>query len=468
MNRQKLIQLGVPEECCADAIEGVRLVASQNTDGVDKASLSLVISEVLDEPDHYVNDKFWSKLAKSVIEERDFIKPDPAPYQVWGEDIEAGAISQMEQAVQLPMAVRGAMMADSHQGYGLNIGGVLALDNAVVPYAVGVDISCMVKVSVLDLPVNLFEKQNDRLCKAVERSTLFGTGPSGCYEGKEKHNHDVLDDDRWQDTKLLKSLKDGAHNQLGTSGSGNHFCDMGILTIDSENELGLSAGQYVAVLTHSGSRGAGYKVCQKYSKIAESKLPKRWRDFVRFAWLDMDSEDGQEYWMSMNLMADFASANHACIHKRLAKNLGAKVLTSVENSHNLAWKETHENKEVIVHRKGATPAGKGVLGVIPGSMGTPAYVVRGLGSVDSMDSASHGAGRVMSRTKAKDTFAYGDEIRRLAAQGVRVLSAGADEVPGVYKKIDEVMAYQQDLVEAISRFDPKVVKMCGDGSKAED
>jgi tRNA-splicing ligase RtcB len=188
----------------------------------------------------------------------------------------------------------------------------------------------------------------------------------------------------------------------------------------------------------------------------------------RLAWLDLDTEEGQEYWAAMNLMGRFAAANHAIIHKNLSKLLGAQVLGDVENHHNFAWKEVHNGKELIVHRKGATPAGKGVLGVIPGSMASPAFVVRGLGNPDSLNSASHGAGRVMSRKKAGEKYNWKAVQKDLEKKGVRVLSAGADEVPGVYKDINEVMAEQSDLVEIVARFDPKIVKMCGDGSKAED
>jgi tRNA-splicing ligase RtcB len=140
----------------------------------------------------------------------------------------------------------------------------------------------------------------------------------------------------------------------------------------------------------------------------------------------------------------------------------------VENHHNFAWKEMHGDKELIVHRKGATPAGVGVLGVIPGSMADPAFVVRGKGHPESFDSASHGAGRRMSRTKALDMYNFKAVKNDLAAKGISIISAGADEVPGVYKNIVEVMDEQQDLVEIVARFDPKIVKMCGDGSKAED
>ncbi len=233
-------------------------------------------------------------------------------------------------------------------------------------------------------------------------------------------------------------------------------------------EIGLAPGRYVALLSHSGSRGVGAAVCSVYSSIARSRLPKKFEDVGRLAWLDLDTEAGQEYWAAMNLMGDYAAANHDVIHKLVTKLLGAGVVAGVENHHNFAWKETHGGREVIVHRKGATPAGAGVLGIIPGSMATPAFVVRGKGVAESFHSAAHGAGRRMSRRQAKQKYTWKAVQNNLAKRGVTVLSAGADEVPGVYKNIEDVMSSQQDLVETIARFDPKIVKMCGDGSRAED
>jgi tRNA-splicing ligase RtcB (3'-phosphate/5'-hydroxy nucleic acid ligase) len=188
----------------------------------------------------------------------------------------------------------------------------------------------------------------------------------------------------------------------------------------------------------------------------------------RLAWLDMNTQEGREYWAAMNLMGDYAAANHAVIHRNVAKLLGSEVIAGVENHHNFAWKERHRGEDVYVHRKGATPAGRGVLGVIPGSMGDPGYVVRGLGNSDSLYSASHGAGRCMSRTAAKSKYNFRAVQKDLERKGIKVLSAGSDEVPGVYKNIEAVMREQQDLVEVVARFDPKIVKMCGDGSAAED
>ena len=170
----------------------------------------------------------------------------------------------------------------------------------------------------------------------------------------------------------------------------------------------------------------------------------------------------------MNLMGEYAAANHDVIHRLVSKLLGARIIAGVENHHNFAWKELHGGRELIVHRKGATPAGDGVLGVIPGSMASPAFVVRGLGNADSLNSASHGAGRRMSRKQAKDKYNWKAVQKDLEKKGVKVLSAGADEVPGVYKDIEDVMREQADLVAVVARFDPRIVKMCSDGSQAED
>jgi tRNA-splicing ligase RtcB len=170
----------------------------------------------------------------------------------------------------------------------------------------------------------------------------------------------------------------------------------------------------------------------------------------------------------MELMGKYAAANHEMIHKKISKALGAKVLAGVENHHNFAWKEQHGGREVIVHRKGATPAGPGVLGVIPGSMAAPGFVVRGKGEQQSLESASHGAGRRMSRTAARETFRWNQFKDLFAEAGVQLLSAGIDEAPGAYKDIHSVMAAQEDLVEVVARFDPKIVKMADAGEKPED
>jgi tRNA-splicing ligase RtcB len=196
------------------------------------------------------------------------------------------------------------------------------------------------------------------------------------------------------------------------------------------------------------------------------------KEHRHLAWLAMDSAEGQEYWAAMELMGHYAAANHALIHHHLGRHLGLRVLLDVENHHNFAWKERHViqgvEREVVVHRKGATPAGTGVLGIIPGSMATPGFLVRGRGSVESLASAAHGAGRLMSRSKAKETFEWEKVNRVLKERGVKLISAGLDEVPMVYKDIHQVMAAQSDLVEVLGTFNPRLVKMAPHGERAED
>jgi RNA-splicing ligase RtcB len=235
---------------------------------------------------------------------------------------------------------------------------------------------------------------------------------------------------------------------------------------------GLEPGTYLALLSHSGSRGTGAAVCDHYSKLAFSQFPGLPSELKRLAWLSLDSQEGQEYWAAMELMGRYAAANHALIHKHVAANLGAEVLLDLENHHNFAWKERHAingvEREVIVHRKGATPAGQGVLGIIPGSMASPGFVVSGKGNAESLNSASHGAGRVMSRTQANKTFEWKKVNAILREKGVTLISAGLDEVPMVYKNIHEVMAAQHDLVTILGQFDPKLVKMAPHWERAED
>ncbi len=237
------------------------------------------------------------------------------------------------------MAAAAALMPDAHVGNGLPIGGVLALDNAVVPYAVGVDIACRMKLSVLDMPAwTLTDRlKYEAFVQALERGTRFGVG--SVHEKRQEHS--VMDAD-WSVTRVTRENKDKAWKQLGTSGSGNHFVEFGLLTlVDADAELGLAAGEYVALLSHSGSRGTGAAVCSTYSAIARAHLPKKHESFGRLAWLDLDTEAGQQYWAAMNLMGDYAAANHDVLHRLVTRLLGAKIIAGVENHHNFAWKEVH-------------------------------------------------------------------------------------------------------------------------------
>ncbi|MCG8584139.1 MAG: RtcB family protein [Pirellulales bacterium] len=463
MNSRQLQKLGVPEFCIKEAIQAVSLFAQSGS--ARARNVKQAIKFVLAAPDEFIGDKHFGTLAQAIIDDRDFTPAEPITYRTWGADgIDEQSHSQMRQACSLPVARGAALMPDAHVGYGLPIGGVLACENAVIPYAVGVDIACRMKLSVLDMPTWTIKDKFNLYREALEGGTRFGVGA----RYKQPKSHAVMDQD-WTVSKITRERKDRAWQQLGTSGSGNHFVEFGLLSLtERDDELDLDPGEYVALMSHSGSRGAGAAVCSTYSAIAQSRLPKRYEELGRLAWLDLDSQEGQEYWAAMNLMGDYAAANHDVIHKSVTKLLGAQIVSGVENHHNFAWKEEHGGRDLVVHRKGATPAAEGELGVIPGSMADPAFVVRGRGNAESLRSASHGAGRRMSRKKAKEKYTWRAVKNSLEDRGVRVLSAGADEVPGVYKNIEDVMREQADLVDIVARFDPKIVKMCDDGSKPED
>ncbi|EDY18780.1 protein of unknown function UPF0027 [Chthoniobacter flavus Ellin428] len=467
MNIQDLLRLGVPQ---GDAIQlansHMRRLFAQ---GLDRAQVEADIFGIVADPPAYFADDVRAPLARAIYRPPFTPRAELAPWRQWGEGLEAEAVKQMANACALPVAVAGALMPDAHVGYGLPIGGVLATDNAVIPYAVGVDIACRMKLTVYDRKGNTIAGQRDRLANILESETRFGMG---CVF-KQRREHDVMDED-WTVSPVTQRLRDKAWSQLGTSGSGNHFVEFGAFTADAAQAeaFGIEPGEHVALLSHSGSRGTGAQVCDVYSKRAMARHEHLPKELKHLAWLSLDDADGQEYWAAMNLMGRYAAANHALIHKHIAKKLGADAILDIENHHNFAWKERHvvngEEREVIVHRKGATPAGAGVLGIIPGSMASPGYVVRGKGSPESLLSASHGAGRVMSRTKALQSFTWSAVKKQLAAAGVELLSAGLDEVPGVYKDIAQVMAAQTDLVDVLGRFDPKLVKMCPAGERAED
>jgi tRNA-splicing ligase RtcB len=273
--------------------------------------------------------------------------------------------------------------------------------------------------------------------------------------------HEVMDRKEFDESGVLKSLQDRAWRQLGSSGSGNHFVEWGVVEINEKDIVfGIDAGIYLGLLSHSGSRALGAGVANHFTKLAKEKrrLP---GEAVNLAWLLLDEAEGVEYWMAMNLSGDYASACHHIIHQKIAKQLGRAPISMVENHHNFAWKETLEGREVIVHRKGATPAGKDVLGIIPGSMTAPGFIVKGKGETASVNSASHGAGRAMSRTSALKTVTHSQLNEVLAKHGVKLLGGGLDEAPFAYKDIHEVMKAQNSLVETVGLFYPKIVKMDG-------
>ena len=395
------------------------------------------------------------------------IRNTPVPYQVWGKEIEKDALEQMRRAALLPVSIKGALMPDAHPGYGLPIGGVLAVENAVIPYAVGVDIACRMKMTVFNVSPHVLEQKRGKIREILEASTRFGTG--GTWD--QRHDHPVMSDSTWKEIPIVRANKDTAWQQLGTSGSGNHFVEFGELIVttpitgeDSEQGEGSRAfgkippGNYLAVLSHSGSRHLGAAIAEHYTQLAMQSHPDLASEYKHLSWLDMNGY-GAEYWAAMNLAGRYASANHAIIHRLLADKLRFEVLGGVENHHNFAWKEQVDGQELIVHRKGATPAGENVYGVIPGSMTAPGFVVLGKGKPESINSASHGAGRRMSRKAALNTFSWDQVEHKLKNAGVELVSADLDEAPGAYKDIHEVMEAQQDLVQPVAEFRPRLVKM---------
>jgi tRNA-splicing ligase RtcB len=465
MKKRELYNLGVPAGKPME--RALDLLRRWSEAGMSKHDMRSRMVPVTKSPEAYLEDPDLGPFAAALVagaeaRARYEQREDPAPYERWGDNLDTGSVQQMEHACQLPVAVAGALMPDAHLGYGLPIGGVLATRNAVIPYAVGVDIACRMKMTVLDMPVSAIRSEEDHLRDVLKNETRFGIGAGF----RRKRDHAVLEED-WAVSPVTEQNRDKAWKQLGSSGSGNHFVEFGTLTLDEE-DLGLKPGAYFALLSHSGSRGTGAGVAQHYSRAAMDAHPELPRELRHLAWLDLDSDLGREYWAAMELMGKYAAANHELIHHHVARALGVEVLLDLENHHNFAWKENHFGEEVIVHRKGATPAGEGVLGIIPGSMATPGYVCRGKGSVAAMDSASHGAGRAMSRTASKQQFNWDQANAFLKERDVVLISAGLDEVPMAYKDIEQVMAAQQDLVDVVARFDPKLVKMAPAGERPED
>lgn len=461
-----LIKLGFPEGKVVGLAINTALKYFRRS---EKEEIFAMLKSVLTNPKEFVEDPIWRNVAMALIPSEkksrvhELLK-NRIHYPIYGAaEIEEGARNQMEIAMKLPVTVAGALMPDAHQGYGLPIGGVLATHNAVIPYGVGVDIGCRMCMTAYPLDEKFLESNRNNLKRILVDNTCFGRETF-----KRPKDHEVLSRRLFDEIAVMKKLKERAAMQIGSSGSGNHFVEFGLIELYANNVWKKAPGKYLATLSHSGSRGLGAEIARHYTRLAKAicQLP---GEAANLAWLDLNSEAGQEYWMAMNLAGDYASANHQHIHERIGEALGMEEMFKVENHHNFAWKEKGINgAEVIVHRKGATPAGDGILGIIPGSMTAPGFVVRGKGNSDALNSASHGAGRVMSRSAAKKTFTNKMVKEELQKAGVDLIGGGLDEAPMAYKDIRKVMRYQDDLVEVLGEFSPKIVRMCGDDSPAED
>jgi tRNA-splicing ligase RtcB len=435
----------------------------------DKALVVEILKVISKEPEKFIDDPVFSPLAAklttasrvkcNIAEDEIKLNREVRAYAVFGpRGIEPEAIAQMETAMQLPVTLSGALMADAHSGYGLPIGGVLATRNAIIPFGVGMDIGCRMCLSVYDLPPAFIDNNRKTLKQMLIENTRFG---HAIFSGRKEHP--VMDRKEFSEISYLRGQKDKAYEQLGTSGHGNHFVDIGIANFTEDDvQLKIAKGEYVGILSHSGSRNIGAGIAQYYTGIARRmrKLPK---GAINLAWLDLDEEEGQEYWMAMNLAGDYSAANHQIVHEKLSAALKEKPILRIENHHNFAWKEKlADGTTAIVHRKGATPAHTGVFGIIPGSMTSQGFIVRGKGNLASLCSASHGAGRMMSRAAARTRFSARHLKEILKRAGVELLGGGTDEAPGAYKDIHSVMDNQRELVEIMGTFTPKIVRMSDD------
>lgn len=385
-----------------------------------------------------------------------------APIKYFGEpgiDFEQGVVDQIVKAARLPVAVRAAVMPDGHIGYALPIGGVIALDNAVSPSFVGYDIACRMTLSILDLTPPEFLRMRYDFASTMKGVTSFGVG-SG-FKGQEQRDHPVLSDPLWKEIPQLKALRDLAHTQLGSSGGGNHFFDALIGEVLADADwMPLPVGsKFVAIMTHSGSRGTGHHLATYFQTLAAQETHAEYAGIPGgYEWLSLDHEAGKTYWAVMELMGRYAQANHHLIHDQFLMHQGLRAIARWENHHNFAFRENG----LIIHRKGATPAEKGRIGIIPGSSGTASYLVEGLGNADSLNSSSHGAGRPRSRSESRRKHDEGAFRRRMKEMDVLSFGVEPDETFLAYKDIERVMALQDgQLVRKIARLLPSIVVMGG-------
>ncbi len=375
------------------------------------------------------------------------ITTEKYPIKLWLDDIEDGALEQAKNLANLPFVFKHiAIMSDCHQGYGMPIGGVMATRGVVIPSAVGVDIGC----GVCSVKTSLTEIEG--LVGLVER--IRELIPVGFNKHEEPQDEALMPLSTMDDSyyRVIHKEYENALKSLGTLGGGNHFI-----------EIQKGSDGYIWIMLHSGSRNLGYKIAKHYNKLAvqlndrwHSQVPKKWG----LAFLPLDTQEGQDYLREMNYAVEYALSNRKLMMGRIMSLIPAIFGEMINIAHNYAQLENHFSQNVMVHRKGATLARKGMLGIIPGSQGTKSYIVEGLGNKDSFQSCSHGAGRVMGRKQAQRELNLEDEIRKLNEQGIvhnlRVVG-DLDEASGAYKPIEEVMGNQKDLVQVKVELTPLAV-----------
>lgn len=381
------------------------------------------------------------------------VSTEKVPIKMWLDDIEDGALAQAKNLANLPFIFKHvAIMPDAHQGYGMPIGGVMATEGVIIPNAVGVDIGCGVRA----MRTSIYETC---LTEDVLKKIMSGIRER-IPVGFNKHKDVQVEVGRRMPLKdfrdpVIDKEYNNALKSIGTLGGGNHFI-----------ELQLDNAGILWIMIHSGSRNLGYKVAKHYNEVAIEAnkdhliVPEKWE----LAGLLADTDIAHQYLRAMNFCRNYARANRELmmcnVKIAIDKVLGQGVLhvhESVDIPHNYVRLEEHFGKLVWIHRKGATAASKGKKGIIPGSQGTCSYIVKGTGCEDSFKSCSHGAGRLMSRTKAKKTLDLAEEQEKLNSQciihGIRS-AKDLDEAAGAYKDIDVVMSNQEDLVEILYKLRP--------------
>lgn len=372
--------------------------------------------------------------------------------------MEYGALEQAKNLANLPFAFKHiAIMPDTHQGFGMPIGGVLATEGVVIPNAVGVDIGCgmcAVKTSLTDIDKETLKRIMGEIRKVI---------PVGFNKHKEEQEAKLLPVMNWNKNDITLKEIENARKSLGTLGGGNHFI-----------EIQKGRDGHIWIMIHSGSRNLGKQVADYYNKVA-IELNKKWHSYQgkELAFLPVDSEEGQAYLREMEYCVEFALANRKLMMDRVKEifyktdmtqngvsRLSIKFDQMINIAHNYASLENHFGKDVWVHRKGATSAKEGEIGIIPGSQGTKSYIVEGLGNKESFMSCSHGAGRKMSRTQAINGLDLEKEIKILddlgIIHGIRS-KKDLDEAPSSYKDIDVVMENQKDLVKVLIELTPLAV-----------
>ncbi len=379
------------------------------------------------------------------------------PIKSWVTDLEDGALDQAKNLSNLPFAFKHiSLMPDAHQGFGMPIGGVMATDKVVIPNAVGVDIGCGMCAVKTSIKKENFDTDTLKKIMGEIRKTI----PVGfSHRQKECLIKEMPSLEDKPNLMIVEREYLSARKQLGTLGGGNHFI-----------EIQKGDDEFIWIMIHSGSRNIGLKVAKHYNDIAK-ELNKKWHSGIPpshdLAFLPLDSQEGKDYLKEMEYCVDFALANREKMMSDIQniifrimfdnKSIDVEYEPVINIAHNYAKLEAHFNKNVMIHRKGATSARPGEVGIIPGSQGTCSYIVEGLGNEESFQSCSHGAGRKMGRSDARRNLDFDTEKELLDKKGILHSIRNVqdlDEASGAYKDIDIVMENQKDLVKILVKLEP--------------